>query len=184
MQVLIQDESFVEIVRRALHGWKRKRIKRAMKQIRRNIRNAEGVSFELPDDCVVDPRPLSEAAADEDPPPSTLPPGEYTGDIAGLIDDMIEDGRLNADHTVSKLMKKLRNDGRNAAADIVQMALNRFNGDVNESVKVRAFQRLLDRPRNPGSSDGSADYTTGNGDAAPGPSRHATDPAHSSGPRH
>jgi hypothetical protein len=150
------------LVAGALRGWKPKRMKRALKQAKRNFKDGKCFVF----DDVADSVQITNEESDEislhpetvvhENAVEVLPAGDYTGDIAGLIDRMIADGELKDTDKLSHLLKHLRKCGRQAAADVVQMTIGRFNGDVNESCSLKAFVGMLDKSppaRRPGNAD-------------------------------
>jgi hypothetical protein len=101
------------LVAGALRGWKPKRMKRALKQAKRNFKDGKCFVF----DDVADSVQITNEESDEislhpetvvhENAVEVLPAGDYTGDIAGLIDRMIADGELKDTDKLSHLLKTL-----------------------------------------------------------------------------
>lgn len=153
VEVMLAPESFLQVAARAMRGWKKRRIKRALKQIKRNIKGAEGVQFEMEEACIR--RPVAEASTNEAPPVTLAEiDQEYSGDVAGLIEHILECGHVRGKDKLRELLRYLRKSDREPAADVIQATMGQFNGDVNESCRIDEFLKLLDKaPARPPASD-------------------------------
>lgn len=153
----VDRKAFLETAEALMFGWKPKRIKRALKQIKRNVGDANGVKFFIDH--------VGEIAAAVSSEGEKLSTEEYTGDIAALIDVLLEEGTLKKEDKVSTLIKRLRKSGRDAAADLIVMTVGKFNGDVNDSCKLGAFLGMLDKDPSR-RKDGGSDFITAAGERA------------------
>lgn len=170
LRVLMDVESMTEIIANALHGWKKKRIRKAIEIMRRNWESAQAVQYHLPEECIVGP--VSDAELVEvhgedggqvNGEDVEVVDDDYNGDLRHLINGLIRLDVVDADDKVKDVLKYLKKNKREEAHDTFVSIISKMKPEVTGSCKLSALLEMLD--------------------PAPPLSEHATDRSYAAGPR-
>lgn len=151
----LSTSSVESLVSNLLVGWKKKRIKRALKQLRRNKvelhgKTNGGLQAMVNGSSVWDwesqdePHDIGTSAVKIENGSADLK--DYTGDLTSFIKGFYGMETKLKNLKVGDLIDDVSDKGNNTAADAIIAAMVQLEG-VTRSCKVTAFLEMLDKPR-------------------------------------